>query len=70
MESTSKGLGSTKHGKSGKSVNIKHFTGTKGGKRVRRKNPNNLNKKQRREKIKDAKKRDKNKYRDKVGKLK
>ena len=36
-QSISKEMGTSKHYKSGHTVNSKHFTGTKAGKRVRRK---------------------------------
>lgn len=51
------GIGSTKHGKSGKANSNKNFTGKKGGKKVRRKG---LSRKQRKMKRRTHK----NKYED------
>lgn len=44
-------MGMRKHGKSGYSVNIIHFTGKKAGKPQRRKGNRRLNRKQRKQKM-------------------
>jgi len=38
MNAGTKGIGSTKHGKSGHCINCNHFTGTKGNKTKRKRN--------------------------------